>query len=178
MAKEKHAGKKSRKGIQFQIQSKISISIALVMSLVMILVVAVVYNLLIDANSTEVQLDSEAVALEVEKFFGPFERMAEQLAIDEDVIELLSTTKKGQRLNEMELYETVLDKMVGLQGLDTENIQGVFVADLDSSASITSAGSISDPDYDVTTRAWYECTRTGTTYLTPIYVSASTGRIY
>lgn len=172
MAKEK----KNRKGIQFQIQTKISISIAVVMTLVMILVIAVVYNLLTEANSTQVQLDSEAVALQVEKFFGPFERMAEQLATDDDVIALCSTTKKGQRMNENELYDSVLKKMIKTANLDTENIQGVFIADLDSSASITSGGSISDKDYDVTTRAWYECTKTKTTILTKMYVSASTGK--
>ncbi len=176
MAKEQTTKVQNRKGIQFQIQSKISISIAAVMTLVMILVVGVVYTLVTSANSTEVKLDSEAVALQVEKFFGPFERMAEQLAVDDEVIALCSTTKKGQRMNENDLYDAVLKKMVKAAELDTENIQGVFIADLDSSASITSGGSISGADYDVTTRAWYECTKTKSTILTKMYVSASTGK--
>ena len=37
----------------------------------------------------------------------------------------------------------VLDKMVGVANLDTDNIQGVFIADLDSNASITSGGTTS-----------------------------------
>lgn len=168
--------KTKREGIKFQIQSKISASIAVVMTLVMLLVAIMVYNLVIDANSTKAQQDSEAVSLQVEKYFAPFERMAEQLALDNDVIELCSTTVKGQRMNENPLYDVVLQKMVGVAGLDTTNIQGVFVADIDSSASITSAGSISASDYDVTTRAWYECTKTKTTILTKFYVSASTGK--
>lgn len=176
MQKQKNLPAANKKGIKYQIQSKISASIAVVMTLVMILVVIVVYNLLSEANSTEIQQDSEAVALQVEKFFGPFERMAEQLAFDSDVIELCSTTKAGQRMNENELYDAVLKKMVDVQSLDAENIQGVFIADIDSSASITSAGTISDSDYDVTTRAWYECTKTGETVLTKVYVSASTGK--
>lgn len=166
----------NRKGIKFQIQSKISSSIMLVMTLVLILVVAVVYNLLTDANNTEVQLDSEAVSLQVEKYFAPFETMAEQLALDADVKKLLTTTKSSDRMNENSMYKTVLEKMIAVKGLDNENIQGVFIADLDSSASITSAGSISDPDYDVTTRAWYECVTSKKTIMTNIYVSASTGK--
>lgn len=66
--------------------------------------------------------------------------------------------------------------MVDVAALDTENIQGVFVADIDSSASITSAGSISDSSYDVTSRAWYACVESKTTVMTDIYVSASTGK--
>lgn len=174
MAKEKSMINK--KGIKFQIQSKISSSIAVVMALVLVLVIVVVYNLISDANSTEVQQDSEAVALQVEKFFTPFERMAEQQALNKDVIELLTTTTKGQRMNENKLYDTVLEQMLEIKALDETNIQAVFIADIDSSASITSGGTISDADYDVTTRAWYECTQTGKSMLTKVYISASTGK--
>ncbi len=182
MAKEKKTGDKTnkkatnKKGIQFQIQSKIGASIVVIMLVITVLVVTVVYNLLIKANNNELQLDSEAVSLQVEKYFAPFERMVEQLALDDDVKEILTTTKSGERMNENAIYPAVLDKMVAVAGLDTDNIEGVFVADLDSNASITSAGSISGADYDCTTRAWYECTQTGQTMLTKTYVAASTGK--
>lgn len=174
MAKEKQ--KQNNKGIQFQIQSKIGSAIVVVMAVITILVVAVVYNLLIDANNTELQRDSEAVSLQVEKYFAPFERMVEQMALDKDVQTLLSTTGAGQRMTDNEIYSEVLAKMVEVAGLDTENIQGVFLADIDSNASITSAGTISGADYDITTRAWYSCTQTGKTVLTKVYTSASTGK--
>ena len=174
MAKDKKA--MNRKGIQFQIQSKIGASIIVVMLLITIMVVTVVYGLLIDANNNELQLDSEAVSLQVEKYFAPFERMAEQLAIDKNVQEILTTTTKGQRMTNNAVYPTVLELMVGSAALDTQNIQGVFVADIDSSASITSAGGISSEDYDVTTRAWFDCTKTGKTVLTKPYIAASTGK--
>lgn len=68
--------------------------------MITIMVVAFVYNLLIDANNTELQQDSEAVSLQVEKYFAPFERMVEQLALDNDVEELLVTTTAEQRMTE------------------------------------------------------------------------------
>ena len=174
MAKDKK--KRNTKGIQFQIQTKIGAAVIVVMLLITILVVGVVYNLLIDANHTELQLDSEAVSLQVEKYFAPFERMAEQLAVDKDVQRILVTTTKGERMTNNAVYPTILDKMVAAAGLDKQNIQGVFVADIDSSASITSAGGISGEDYDVTTRAWFDCTKTGKTVMTKLYVAASTGK--
>lgn len=173
--KDKNAVNKN--GIKYQIQSKIGISIIVVMALVALLVVLVVYNLLIKANNTELQQDSEAVSLEVEKYFAPFERMAEQLAIDKDVQKLLTTTKEGQRMTNNAEYSDVLDEMAKTAELDTDNIQGVFIADLDSNASITSYGTISGDDYDVTTRAWYECVKTGKTMLTKPYISASKGNL-
>lgn len=177
MAKDKKGKKaENKKGIKNQIQSKIGISIIVVMAVIAVLVVVLVYNLLIKANNSELQLDSEAVSLQVEKYFSPFERMVEQLAIDQDVQKILSTTKAGERMTENTEYSAVLDKMVGVANLDTDNIQGVFIADLDSNASITSGGTISGDDYDCTTRAWYSCTETGETMLTKPYISASTGK--
>lgn len=146
------------------------------MAVIAVLVVVVVYNLLIKANNTELQQDSEAISLQVEKYFSPFERMVKQLALDEDVQTILTTTKAGQKMTENEVYPAVLKKLVAVAGLDTENIQGVFTADLDSNASITSAGGISGDDYDCTTRTWYSCTQTGETMLTKTYVAASTGK--
>lgn len=146
------------------------------MAVIAVLVVVVVYNLLIKANNTELRQDSEAISLQVEKYFSPFERMVEQLALDEDVQTILTTTKAGQKMTENEVYPAVLKKLVAVAGLDTENIQGVFTADLDSNASITSAGGISGDDYDCTTRTWYSCTQTGETMLTKTYVAASTGK--
>ncbi len=172
--KQKNTG--TKKGIQFQIQSKIGASVIVIMLIITVLVVTVVYNLLIDANHTELQLDSEAVSLQVEKYFSPFERMVEQLALDDDVKELLETTVTGERMNEKEIYSSVLDKMVGVAGLDSENIENVFIADLDSNASITSAGTISGDDYDCTTRAWYESVQSEQTMLTKPYTAASTGK--
>lgn len=147
------------------------------MAVIAVLVVVVVYNLLIKANNTELRQDSEAISLQVEKYFSPFERMVKQLALDEDVQTILTTTKAGQKMTENEVYPAVLKKLVAVAGLGTENIQGVFTADLDSNASITSAGGISGDDYDCTTRTWYSCTQTGETKLTKTYVAASTGKI-
>ena len=179
MAKDRKITKgektENKNGIKYQIQSKIGISIIVVMAVITVLVVAVVYNLLISANNKELQQDSEAVSLQVEKYFAPFERMVEQLATDQDVQNILSTTTTGQKMTENEEYSAVLDKMVKSAGLDTDNIQGVFVADIDSNASITSAGTISGDDYDITSRAWYDCINTGKTVLTKPYTSASTG---
>ncbi len=108
MAKDKKSPNK--KGIKTQIQSKIGMAVIGVMVIITILVVALVYNLLIKANNTELQQDSESVSLQVEKYFAPFESMAEQLAIDKDVQELLITTKAGERMTENENYSAVLEK--------------------------------------------------------------------
>ena len=69
------------------------------MAVIAVLVVVVVYNPL---NNTELRQDSEAISLQVEKYFSPFERMVKQLALDEDVQTILTTTKAGQKMTENE----------------------------------------------------------------------------
>ena len=102
--KEKNKKAGNKQGIQFQIHSKIGASIIVVRAVIAVLVVVVVYNLLIKANNTELQQDSEAISLQVEKYFLPFERMVKQLALDEDVQTILTTTKAGQRMRYTRRY--------------------------------------------------------------------------
>ena len=175
---EKTVKKKRRRkrGIQFQIQSKIGSAIILVMLVVAALVVSIVYKMQIEANNNELQNDSEAVSLEVDNYFVPFERMVEQFALDDDLRNLLSTTEDGQHMADSPLYPTVMSKMQAAVGLDDKNIQWFFTADVSSNTSITSAGYVSGDEYDITTRAFYECTKTGKTMLTKPYISTSTGK--
>lgn len=175
MAKEKKR-KQNRRGIKFQIQSKIGSSVAVVMALVTILVIVVVYNLLSNANNTELKQDSEAAALEVEKYFAPFERMVEQQALNDHFVELLNTTGKGQKLNANKLYNTVVDEMKEVKELDDDNILTAWIADIDANAVIASDGQGSGSDFEVTTREWYSCTQTGQTMFTTPYVDVGTGQ--
>lgn len=175
-AKVSQQTKQKKRGIKWQIQRKSSVSVATVMFLVTILVVIVVYSLLTKANSTELRLESESAALDVEKYFVPYERMVEQQALNRDIKELLDTTGKKQKLNEQELYQTVLNDMIEVQQLDGDNILAAWVADIDSSMMIQSDGFVSDSGFDVTSRVWYACTSSKKTILTRPYTDASTGK--
>lgn len=174
MGKEEKT-KRNKKGIIYQIQSKIGSSVAAVMALVTILVVVVVYSLLASANDTELQQDSEAAALEVEKYFAPFERMVEQQAVHKDIIEILSTTGTGKKMDANKLYDTVLSELVKAQQLDNANIMATWIADIDSSTLVMSDGYVSGSDFDITTREYFACTKTGNTVLTEPYEDINTG---
>ena len=163
---------KNKRGLQYQLQTKITSSIVAVMLIIIVLVVAIVYTLLIASNNTEIQQESKLVSLEVEKFFSPFEIMVEQQAIDPDIVNLLSTTTSGEKMNENSLYDSVLEKLVQVDELDT-NVQATWVADIDSNSVITSAGYVSGDDYEITARSWYGCIETGETVLTNIYESTA-----
>lgn len=175
MAEDKKKVSTNKKGIKFQIQSKIGSSVAVVMLLVTVLVIVVVYSLLTNANNTELKQDSEAVALEVEKYFAPFERMVEQQTLNNDFAEILSTTGKGQDITTNALYDTVVAELKEIQELDGVNILVTWLADIDANVIIASDGIVSDTGI-VTTREWYGCVQTGKTMLTTPYVDIATGQ--
>ena len=176
MAKEK-TGKQNRRGIKFQIQSKIGTSVAVVMALVTVLVIVVVYNLLTNANNTELRQDSEAASLEVEKYFASFERMVEQQALNNDFVEILTATGKGQKMNLNKNYDKVLDELLEIKKLDDANIQTTWIAGIDANEVIASDGLVSGSDFEITTREWYTCTQTGQTMLTTPYTDVGTGQV-
>lgn len=171
------AEKQKRNGIKAQIQKKIGASVAGVMAIVMIVVVVVVYRLLTSANNTQLQQDSQAAALDVEKYFVPFERMVEQQAIHKDVIEYLKDTQTGQAMDASKMYSVVAAEMAEIQSLDAAHILAMWVADMDANGVISSDGYVSGSDFDITTRDWYACTQLGKTMLTESYVDASTGEM-
>lgn len=179
MAKEEKLKRRTtaRKGIVRQLQTKIGISIAIVMMVVMVIVVAVVYSLLTTANSTELEQDSKAAALEAEKYFDIFERMAEQQAVSVHVRELLTTTGAGDNIVENAVYEEVMDEFLDIQSLDAANILATWIVDLDPNVLIMSDGYVSGSDYDVTTREYYACVTDGKAMLTEPYVDINTGRL-
>lgn len=167
---------KNKKGIMYQLQTKIGFSIGAVMILVTIIVVSVVYGLLTTANNTQLQEDSEAVALEVEKYFAPFERMIEQQALNRDVVELMNNVGAGKTLTADKLYNTVFEYMQAIKKLDDTNILAAWISDIDSNALIMSDGYVSDKNFDISTRAWYDCVNVKKTILTDPYIDISTGQ--
>lgn len=166
---------KNKKGIMYQLQSKIGASIAAVMTIVTIIVVIVVYNLLTSANNTQLQQDSEAVALEVENYFNPFERMIEQQALNRDVVDLMEKVGVGSQLASNKLYGTVFEYLQEVENLDDANILAAWIADMDSNSLIMSDGYVSDETFDMTTRSWYKCVTEKKTILTTPYTDISTG---
>ncbi len=75
-------------------------------------------------------------------------------------------------MNENSLYDSVLEKLVQVDELNT-NVQATWVADIDSNSVITSDAYVSGDDYEITARSWYNCIETGETLLTNIYESAA-----
>lgn len=183
MAKKGKAKKETRikkvvnkKGIGSQIQKQIGIAVTVVMALIAVVTLLQMNNMGTTANDTELKLESEAVALQLEKYFAPFERMVEQQSVNTEIKSIINTTGKGQNIKTNIKYGTVLNNMMDTRKLDEVNIMAVWIADIDANVLTQSDNFTSGADFDVTSRPWFECTKTGKTFITDPYEDVSTGK--
>lgn len=176
--KEKAKMKKStnKKGISQQILKQIGVSVTAVLIVIAVVVLLQINNMGTTANDTELKLESEAAALQLEKYFAPFERMVEQQAVNTEIKAIMNTTGKGQDITKNIKYSTVFNNMLDTKELDDSNILAVWIGDIDANVLTQSDKFTSGSDFDITSRPWFECTKVGKTVLTDPYVDASTGQ--
>ena len=166
----------NKNGIGQQIQKQIGISVSLVLIVIAVVTLLQVNNMGTTANNTELKLESEAAALQLEKFFSPFERMVEQQAVNSEIKSIINTTGQGQNITKNIKYSVVLNNLMENQKLDDSNILATWIADIDANVVTQSDQFTSGADFDVTSRPWFECTKTGKTVLTDPYIDASSGK--
>ena len=168
---------KNKNGIGQQIQKQIGISVSVVLAVIAVVTLLQMNNMGTTANDTELKLESEAAALQLEQFFAPFERMVEQQAVNTDVKTIINTTEPGQKITGNIKYSTVLSNLKEVKRLDDSSILATWIADIDANVATMSDGYTTDASFDVTARPWFQCTQTGKTLLTDPYVDEATGQM-
>ena len=176
--KSKVAIKKSnnKNGIGQQIQKQIGSSVTVVLAVIAVVTLLQMNNMGTTANDTELRMESEAAALQLEQYFSPFERMVEQQAVNTEIKSIINTTVAGQNITGNIKYSSVFNNLVEVKRLDDDNILATWIADIDANVLTQSDRYTSGADFDITTRPWFECTKTGKTILTDPYVDISTGQ--
>ena len=113
----------------------------------------------------------------MELFFEEYTTVVEQMALNTDVKTLLEETGPGANITESERYATVFNSMKKIVAADSDNIQAVWVGDIDANVATQSDGYTSGSDFEITERAWYKAVEEEKTILTDAYVDASTGNV-
>lgn len=113
----------------------------------------------------------------MEIFFEEYTTVVEQMALNTDVQTLLEETGPGANITESERYATVFNSMKKTAAADSDNIQAVWVGDIDANVLTQSDGYTSGSDFEITERAWYKAVEEEKTILTDAYVDASTGNV-
>lgn len=119
--------------------------------------------------------DSKSAANEVDTFFTGHLKAVEQSAQEALVIDFMRDLKGSARATSSLGYDEVMEAMAARQALDPDTILGVWLADTDSSQLFQPDGFLSEPGWDVTSRPWFECTRTKKPVMTEPYIDVNTG---
>lgn len=149
---------------------------------IIFLVVAVVLALLVkvqldDSNETELTLESQSAANELNTFFQQHLKSVSHLAVNPQVLSTVTSADSTHPITETDTFATTFEYMRNMQQEDSENVMAVWIASIGANVLTQSDGYTSDSSFDVTGREWYAVTKTGTSMLTKPYVDASTGEL-
>lgn len=166
-----------KRGIAEEIQVSILSKVVIVFVIVAAVVTFMVGNISLSAQKNDLKMQSKAAAYQLELFFEEYMTVVEQMALNTDVQTLLEETGPGANITESERYATVFNSMKKTAAADSDNIQAVWVGDIDANVLTQSDGYTSGSDFEVTERAWYKAVEEEKTILTDAYVDASTGNV-
>lgn len=166
-----------KRGIAEEIQVSILSKVVIVFVIVAAVVTFMVGNISLSAQKNDLEMQSKAAAYQLEIFFEEYTTVAEQMALNTDVQTLLEETGPGANITESERYATVFNSMKKTAAADSDNIQAVWVGDIDANVATQSDGYTSGSDFEITERAWYKAVEEEKTILTDAYVDASTGNV-
>lgn len=149
---------------------------------VIFIVVAVVLALLVkvqldSSNETELTLESQSAANELNTFFQQHLKSVSHLAVNPQVLSTVTSADSTHPITETDTYATTFEYMLNMQQEDSENVMAVWISSIEANVLTQSDGYTSDSGFDVTGREWYAVTKTGKPMLTKPYVDASTGEL-
>ncbi len=166
-----------KRGIAEEIQVSILSKVVIVFVIVAAVVTFMVGNISLSAQKNDLEMQSKAAAYQLELFFEEYTTVVEQMALNTDVKTLLEETGPGANITESECYATVFNSMKKIVAADSDNIQAVWVGDIDANVVTQSDGYTSGSDFEITERAWYKAVEEEKTILTDAYVDVSTGNV-
>lgn len=164
-----------------KISSKILLAVGSTLILLLLVTGVVIINYssrTYAAKETEfLQGKGEQTSLETEMFFQRYMTIVETMATDQNVINLMSTSGRGDDVTQSPYFKDVCNMLVRSQKLESDTILTTYVADIDANVLFDSDLWISGDDYDVTTRDWYQAVTGKRLIITEPYEDADTGNL-
>lgn len=107
---------------------------------------------------TEEKLEakSETASVEMEKFFDRYRNSADQLSKSVQIQKLFTDLKPGTKIQDSQDFADVIQSLKNNSDTDQENILSIWISDFDSSQLAQSNGFVSDADYQISDRPWYQ----------------------
>lgn len=165
------------KHISAEIAKKVGTPACIIFIIIAVLLSIIVRQQVLQSKQTELTLESESAANELNTFFQEYLRAVEQLSVNPDIRTLMEHTGAGDDILKSTDYQSVFEHLLSVQQSDSENVMAIWIGDTDANVLTQSDGFTSGADFDITGREWFESTKTGSSMLTKPYTDASTGNV-
>lgn len=164
-----------------KITSKILVTVGMTLIVLLVITGVVIVNYssqTYTAKETEfLESKGEQLSIEVEKFFQRYATIVETMATDQNVVNLMSSSKAGDDVTKSVYFRDTFNMLAGSQKLEADTILTTYVADIDANVLFDSDLWVSGADYDVTTRDWYQSVTDKKLIITEPYEDADTGNL-
>ena len=174
MAKER---KRKETSIVNTLVTRITKQVASVILIVLVVAVVMTWKQGTENKVTELTWESKAAAYQLSDFFDPYITMVEQMAVNSDIQHVLRNTKSGDSIAEAKKYKSASKTLRDIQKLEEDNILTVWIGDIDANVLVQSDGFVSDEDFEITERVWYQAVQLNQTMLTEPYTDFNTGHL-
>ncbi|MDD3350703.1 MAG: HAMP domain-containing protein, partial [Eubacteriales bacterium] len=145
-----------RKSLLKKILLSIGLPVAITFCVAAVISLYTVNQSVSTLTTAELTSKSQAVAKEIEGTFERYMEIATQMATNPKMEQLFKQTTPGVGITSPDIFPEVKKALDNVYETDTNSIMVSWIADVDSSQFTQSDGYISKPDYDITTRAWYQ----------------------
>ncbi|WP_373266481.1 methyl-accepting chemotaxis protein [Hungatella hathewayi] len=164
-----------------KISSKILLAVGSTLIVLLLITGIVIVNYSAKTYSAKekelLQSTGDKISVEAEMFFQRYMTIVQTMAADQNVVELMRTSKAGDDVTKSLYFNDVYKMLARSQKLEEESILTTYVADIDANVLFDSDLWVSGEDYDVTTRDWYQAVTERKLIITEPYEDADTGNL-
>lgn len=166
------------KSIRSKILAMIGIPLIIAMFLSSILTSSTTGKLFFQSSKDLTQSETNLLASKAENYLSHYQSMVMQMAHNEDVRKLLSTTSSGDNITKSPYFSSSKNMLASTQSKDTENIVTAYIADVNPSVVFDGGNYVSGKDYILSDKDyWFKDGETRKTIISEPYTDRITGNM-
>lgn len=166
------------KSIRSKILAMIGIPLIIAMFLSSILTSSTTGKLFFQSSKDLTQSETNLLASKAENYLSHYQSMVMQMAHNEDVRKLLSTTSSGDNITKSPYFSSSKNMLASTQSKDTENIVTAYIADVNPSVVFDGGNYVSGKDYILSDKDyWFKYGETRKTIISEPYTDRITGNM-
>lgn len=144
-----------RNSISMKVSFVLLIMIVIVFSITGSVIYSYTKSLLVENIETELSTKSDAIATQVDSLFAEKEAIIKQFSINQQVVSFLDTAKSRNDVQTNPHYDGVMKTLNEIVKED-DTIAMAWIASNKANFLIGNANLLSDSDFDITSRPWYQ----------------------